>query len=125
MTAQLLSIGEVARAAGLATSAIRYYDEIGIVVPVTREGGKRRYDNEAVGRINFIRRSQVAGFSLEDIARILDDTNGAWRGLVRAKRDELAERRAQLDELITMLDEIGECGCSAVAECPAALPGSS
>lgn len=113
-----LAIGAVADATGLAVTAIRYYDEIGIIEPSSRIGGKRRFASETVGRISFIRRAQDAGFSLDEIARLLDDRSGGWNQLVTDKLDELSERRARLDEMIAMIEEMARCGCEVVAECP-------
>ena len=56
----LLPIGEVARSTGLAVSAVRYYDEIGVITASARVGGKRRFDPDTVGRVSFIRRAQEA-----------------------------------------------------------------
>ena len=115
--AALLSIGEVARSTGLAVSAVRYYDELGVISAAARVGGKRRFEEDAVGRLNFIRRSQEAGFSLNEIRALLDDQHGGWRALVDDKLAELQERRDRLDAMIRMLTEFKECGCTVVAEC--------
>lgn len=117
MTAELLTIGEVAASAGLAVSAVRYYDEIGLIDTTTRVGGKRRFDPDTVGRVNFVQWAQEAGFSLDEIRLILDDTLGGWRELVDAKLAELHERRDRLDATISMLTEIKSCGCQVVASC--------
>ena len=114
----LLQIGEVARTTGITVSAVRYYDEIGVISAVARVGGKRRFDPETVGRVNFILRAQEAGFSLDDIKTVLDDTAGDWRDLVEKKLDELIGRRNRLDTMIAMVTEIRDCGCGAVASCP-------
>ena len=116
----LLSIGQVAATTGIAISAVRYYDKIGLIETETRVGGKRRFSPETVGRVSFIRRMQDAGFSLEEAAKILDDGVGGWRELVDAKLVELHERRDQLDATIATLEEISMCGCSVVADCEAA-----
>jgi len=113
-----LAIGAVADATGLAVTAIRYYDEIGIIEPSSRVGGKRRFASETVGRISFIRRAQDAGFSLDEIAHLLDDRSGGWNQLVSNKLDELSEKRARLDTMIAMIEEIARCGCEVVSECP-------
>lgn len=118
----LLAIGEVADSTGVAVSAVRYYDEIGVITAATRIGGKRRFDPDTVGRVSFIRRAQEAGFSLGEIRTILDDTQGGWHDLVEAKLVELSERRDRLDTMIAMLAEIGDCGCAVVASCPRAMP---
>jgi len=114
---KLLSIGEVASTTGLAVSAIRYYDEIGLIEAATRVGGKRRFVPETVGRVSFVRRTQEAGFSLDEIQAILDDTAGDWHEIVDAKVAELTERRSQIDAVIGMLEEIRTCGCQVVADC--------
>src|ERR671921_206234 len=61
-----LSIGEVARRAGLATSAIRYYERAGVLPPAERVGGRRRYGPEAVRRLAVIGIAQQAGFTLAE-----------------------------------------------------------
>jgi len=118
----LLPIGEVADATGVAVSAVRYYDEIGVITATARVGGKRRFDPDTVGRVSFIRRAQEAGFSLEEIRTILDDAQGGWHDLVEEKLAELSERRDRLDTMIAMLGEIRDCGCEVVASCPRAMP---
>ncbi len=118
----LLPIGEVADSTGVAVSAVRYYDEIGVITATARVGGKRRFDPDTVGRVSFIRRAQEAGFSLEEIRTILDDAQGGWHDLVEEKLAELSERRDRLDTMIAMLGEIRDCGCEVVASCPRAMP---
>jgi DNA-binding transcriptional MerR regulator len=117
-TATLLSIGEVAETTGVAVSAVRYYDRLGVISAVTRVGGKRRFNGDAVGRLSFVRRAQEAGFSLDEIRSILDDEAGGWRDLVDSKLAELTERRDRLDAMVVMLTEMRECGCEVVATCP-------
>ncbi len=115
---RLLRIGEVAETTGIAVSAVRYYEDIGVISATSRIGGKRRFDADTVGRVNFIRRAQEVGFSLDEIKTILDDEAGDWRDLVDDKLMELRDRRDRLDTMISMLAEIRECGCGAVASCP-------
>jgi DNA-binding transcriptional MerR regulator len=116
--ATLLPIGQLAKATGVSISTIRYYDEIGIVNPAGRVGGKRRLAPEAIGRISFVRRAQEAGFTLSDIKTILDDQARLWPALVRTHLESLRTKRAQLDVMISMLEEVERCGCEIVAECP-------
>ena len=124
MTTDLLvTIGELAETTGTTVSAIRYYDEVGLVTPAARVGGKRRFSTDAIGRVSFIRRSQSAGFTLEDIKTILDDRAGQWPELVNDHLATLRSRRDQLDVMITTLEEVQRCGCSVVAECPRVTEG--
>lgn len=113
-----LAIGEVAVETGVAVSAIRYYDELGIVAPSSRVGGKRRFSPDVIGTVSFVRRAQEAGFTLEEIKRILDDQAGEWADLVAVQLDRLREKRAELDVMIATLEEVRRCGCQVVAACP-------
>ncbi len=115
---RLLPIGEVAETTGIAVSAVRYYEDIGMISAAARVGGKRRFDTDTVGRVRFIRTAQEVGFSLDEIRTILDDERGGWRDLVDDKLVELHDRRNRLDTMISMLTEIQKCGCGAVASCP-------
>ena len=115
---RLLPIGEVAETTGIAVSALRYYEEIGVISSAARVGGKRRFDPATIGRVSFIQRAKEAGFSLEEIGTILDDETGSWRVLVDHKLIELTKRKDRLETMISMLAEIRECGCGAVASCP-------
>ena len=117
MTDQLLSIGQLAADVGLSVSTVRYYDEIGLIKTAARVGGKRRFEQETVGRVNFVQRAKDTGFSLEEIRLILDDTAGGWHDLVDAKLAELTSKRSRLESMISMLSEIRECGCQVVSEC--------
>ncbi len=116
---QLLSIGEVAGSTGLTVSAVRYYNDVGLITEACRVGGKRRFEPETIARIGFVKRGQNAGFSLEEIGLMLDDRSGGWRDLVDAKLAELVQRRAGLDAMIETLRQVRACGCSAPARCRA------
>ncbi|MEN8238904.1 MAG: MerR family transcriptional regulator [Actinomycetota bacterium] len=119
---ELLAIGDVARRTGVAVSAVRYYDDIGVIAATGRVGGKRRFDPATVGRVSFVRRAQEVGFSLDEIRSVLDDEHAGWRDLVDRKMVELIDRRDRLDTMIEMLGDIKECGCEAVASCPGLTP---
>lgn len=118
MSDALLSIGEVASSVGLKVSAVRYYDDIGLIKSTVRVGGKRRFDRATVGRVNFVQRAKGAGFTLDEIQQILADDAGNWQELLAAKLAELKQRRDQLDITISLLSEIQVCGCQVVATCP-------
>ena len=118
----LLSIGAVAARTGTSSSALRYYEQIGLIEATTRVSGQRRFTDATVGRVRFVQGCQEAGFTLVEIGAILDDSAGEWRQVVDAKLETLIERRAHLELMIETLTEIRECGCEAVADCPVALP---
>ena len=120
MTAEVLvPIGELSAATGVAVSALRHYDEIGVITPAERVGGKRRFTRDTVGRVNFVRRAQRFGFTLNEIRDILDDTSGQARQLAADKIDALRAQQVELATMIELLEEMMACGCEVVARCPA------
>lgn len=120
MTAQVLvPIGELSAATGVAVSALRHYDEVGVITPAERVGGKRRFTRDTVGRVNFVRRAQRFGFTLNEIRDILDDTSGQARQLAADKIDALRAQQVELATMIELLEEMMACGCEVVARCPA------
>ena len=94
------TIGEVARQAGLKTSAIRYYESVGLLPEPERESGQRRYGEDTLRRLQVIDVAKRAGFSLDE-ARVLLAT-GDGGPPAHAQLRELAERKLpEVDELIS------------------------
>lgn len=92
-----MTIGEVAQRAGVATSAVRYYERRGLLAPDTRQSGQRRYRPESLRLLVFIGMLQDAGLSLDDIDGILGAaTVDEWKVIAR-------ERLAVLDDEIAKL----------------------
>lgn len=114
--AQDLTIGKVARAAGVNVETVRYYQRSGLVPePPRPPGGVRRYSDETVARLRFIKRAQELGFALAEIRRLLalgePQSCGRARALaadklalVRARIADLERMRAVLDALIERCD---------------------
>ena len=117
MTPTAHSIGHIAKETNKSVSAIRYYETLGLIGSAERIGGKRRFAPSTIGRINFIRRAQETGFSLDEIGSLLDDAVGGWRDLVDTKIAELHGRREQIEAMLDVLIEIRKCGCEAVGTC--------
>ena len=94
----LVTIGELARRAGINTSTVRYYERRGLVRPDGRQSGQRRYRDDSVRLVVFIGLLKDAGLSLDDIAGVLHaETVGEWK--------EIGQRRlAVLDEEIARLE---------------------
>lgn len=121
----LLSIGKLAHAAGVNVETIRYYQRRGLLtVPPKPLGGQRRYPEEAVKRVRFIRRAQALGFTLDEIASLLSlDRARACaptRALAAHKLTQLEDKIADLTALHTALDElIHQCDTrSGKTKCP-------
>lgn len=91
-----LLIGEAARRCGVAPSALRYYEERGLVRPDRRVAGQRRYGRAALRRVVFIRIGQELGLSLEEIAVLLDADVQTWRA---ESTRHIADLDAQLARL--------------------------
>jgi MerR family redox-sensitive transcriptional activator SoxR len=80
-----LSIGDVASRAGIRTSAVRYYETVGLIPAPDRISGQRRYEGDVVHRLGLIAVAKEAGFSLDEVRTLLDSTD---RG--RASRAQAA-----------------------------------
>jgi MerR family redox-sensitive transcriptional activator SoxR len=101
----LLPIGEVARRAGVATSAVRFYERQGLIRPDTRRSGQRRYRTETMRRLVFIGMLQDAGLSLDEIAGVLDATEVAdWKAIARRRLALLDAEIARLQQARFYLD---------------------
>jgi MerR family transcriptional regulator, redox-sensitive transcriptional activator SoxR len=118
-----LTIGEVARRAGVASSAIRYYESIGLLPEPQREGGQRRYDETAIGKLAFVGVAQSAGFSLDEIKELLDGVDGG-DGMAAPMQSLSASKLAEVEALLERtkamkgwLEVAKQCGCETPAEC--------
>jgi DNA-binding transcriptional MerR regulator len=118
-----LTIGEVARRAGVATSSIRYYERIGLLPPPGRLHGQRRYDADMLGKLGFIGVAQSAGFKLREIKELIDGIDRAdgmgeqMRSLSSQKLDEVEALLERTKAMKGWLEAAQECGCATPAEC--------
>ena len=118
------SIGELARAAGVQASAIRYYESIGLLPRAERSSGRRVYGRDALVRLRRIRLAQESGFSLDEI-KVLErgfSREGPpperWRRLAMTKLVEVEAQLGQLQAMRTLLHDTLRCPCVALADCP-------
>lgn len=94
-----LTIGEMAGRAGVATSALRYYERRGLLVADERQSGQRRYRDDALRRLVFIGMLQDAGLSLDDIVGILGAPDVAiWKAIARTRLEVLDEEIERLQQ---------------------------
>jgi MerR family redox-sensitive transcriptional activator SoxR len=97
MAEQLLAIGDVARRAGVAPSAIRFYERRGLLRADTRASGQRRYRTATLRRLVFIGMLQDAGLALDDIDGILNaETVAEWKSIARQRLRDIDEDIARL-----------------------------
>ena len=99
-----MTIGEVARRAGVATSAVRYYERRNLLEADTRASGQRRYEATTMRRLVFIGMLQDAGLSLDDIAGILDAASvGEWKAIGARRLEGLDAEIEQLQQARAVL----------------------
>jgi DNA-binding transcriptional MerR regulator len=132
-----LRIGQLAARVGVATSALRYYEDAGLLGPGERtDSGYRLYGIEALGRLEFIRRAKALGLRLDEIRRLVDGPHAdsdaerqALRHLVahkiaetRSRTEELQRLDSELRELYTRLLRTPGPECGHVGDCACWLP---
>lgn len=120
-----LTIGDVARRAGLRTSTIRYYESIDVLPSPRRVGKQRRYDPAIFERLAFIQTTQALGFSLNDIHVLFhhQKQNGEasfsdlWHTLARQKLDAVEQLIQHAHTVKAQLEQGLGCGCPDLAAC--------
>ena len=126
----LLPIGRVAARSGVAPSALRFYEDRGLIASERTGSGHRRYRRSVLRRIAFIVFAQRIGLSLEEIGAELDrlpagrtPTRADWAKLSDTWTARLDERIAELERLRSGLEECIGCGCLSLDRCALANPG--
>jgi len=120
---ELLSIGEAARRTGVRPSALRYYEEAGVLPAALRVNGHRRYDAEMVRMIEVLRFAQQAGFTLEEIKTLFRGVDrgatlgDAWRLLAHSKLAELDTLVANARRMQRAIEAGLQCGCIRLEDC--------
>ena len=121
--AEDLAISDVARVLGLRTSAIRYYEQIGILPPAMRKNGQRRYNNTVLFRLAVVQRARETGFTLEEIRELFfgfppgTPPPKRWHQLSQRKIAELRDRMKRLKLMEKLLKRVENCHCDALDEC--------
>ncbi len=122
--AESLTIGEVAARSGVATSALRFYEEEGLISSERTRGNQRRYPRAVLRRVAVIRAAQTIGVPLRDIRSALDGlpsgrtpNKAEWARLSRGWRDQLEERIETLERLRQSLTGCIGCGCLSLRSC--------
>jgi MerR family redox-sensitive transcriptional activator SoxR len=126
----LLTIGELAARSGVAPSALRYYERLGLIRSTRTGGNQRRYARPMLRRVAFIRVSAQVGVPLDEIRTALASlpsgrtpNRADWARLSRAWRARLEEQIALLERLRDRLDGCIGCGCLSLKTCALNNPG--
>ena len=127
---ELLPIGEVSQRSGVAASALRFYEERGLIGAQRAGSGHRRYPRSVLRRIAFIVFAQRVGLTLEEIGRELAKlppdrvpTRKDWARLSSSWSERIDARIAELERLRVGLTECIGCGCLSLERCQLANPG--
>lgn len=121
---ETISIGYLAKRSGVAASALRFYESLGLILSVGAAGKPRRFHRDALRRVSFIRAAQALGLSLQEIGEALgglpmqrtpttadwERLSQAWRPLLQARIDAMVRLRDELDGCIG-------CGCLSLQRC--------
>lgn len=118
-----LSISAVAKQIGIRPSAIRYYEQIGILPPAYRVSGQRRYDVTILHRLTVIQRARQTGFTLGEIKELFFGFRAGtppsvrWQKLRKRKIVELDAMLEHIQSMRALVLQQGECRCAALEEC--------
>jgi MerR family redox-sensitive transcriptional activator SoxR len=122
-----MSIGEVARRAGIQASAIRYYEQLGLLPKPPRTGGQRRYDDSILEWLSLIALAREAGFTMAEIKRLVTgfkpgtSPEARWRELATRKLAEVDAMVARAERMRAVLRIALDCGCFRLDDCSALL----
>jgi DNA-binding transcriptional MerR regulator len=121
-TPEAIDITDLSARTGVAPSALRFYERRGLLKPVGRAGGKRTYSPIAVAQVAVIDLLKQAGFTLGEIASIVDadgNVDPGWRDVARTKLAELEEQIAYAERAKLLIEHTIACPHPTPAQCPA------
>jgi MerR family redox-sensitive transcriptional activator SoxR len=127
--ADYITIGELSRRSGVATSALRFYESKGLIFSERTTGNQRRFKRSQLRRVAFVRSAQRVGLSIEEIHEALSTlpdrrtpTKADWARLSRGWESRLDERIAELERMKTRLTGCIGCGCLSLRTCSLSNP---
>lgn len=124
----MLTIGEVARRAGLKTTTLRYYESLGLLPAPARESGQRRYEDSIFQRLALIKLAQRAGLRLAEIHTLLHDFSDAtppaerWQKVTCTKLEEAQVMLRRAQEIMLTVEHTAQCQCDSLDMCASQSP---
>lgn len=122
------TISKISSQAGLAPSAVRYYEQIGLLPRAHRVGGQRRYDSSVLNRLAVLQRARRVGFTLEEIRELLFSfpqgtrASERWQKSASAKLAQLDELAKEIEEMRSVLRRMSKnCRCETLDQCGARI----
>ncbi|HET6152509.1 MAG TPA: redox-sensitive transcriptional activator SoxR [Marmoricola sp.] len=129
-THDVLSVSEVAKRSGFAASALRFYEDQGLITASRSANGRRRYERGVLRRLAFIRAASNIGLSLQEIREELSTLPSArnpnkadWQRISRHWRGRIEDQISALEKLRDSLDTCIGCGCLSLRRCAFSNPG--
>ncbi len=126
-----MSIGEVAQKVGVRTSAIRYYERIGLLPAARRISGRRYYDADVLPKLGVIQMAQRAGFTITEIQTLLHDfpvdtpPSVRWQTLAARKLVEINARIEEAHAMKDLLERALQCQCLDLDACVQMTPDAA
>ena len=125
-----LTIGALSERTGVAPSALRYYEDLGLITADRTRSGQRRYSRHTIRRVSFVRAAQQVGLSLDEIGDALSTlpldhapSEKDWARLSASWRPRLDAQIAMIERLRDRLDGCIGCGCLSMKACRLVNPG--
>ena len=124
-----IRIGEVAQRAGIATSAIRYYECEGLILKADRQGNTRVYGSDIFDRLALIELAKSAGFTVAETRQLVRGISQRtppgprWHAMAQKKLTEIEERIAEAKHMRTVLQAVTRCECPTFKDCLSAASG--
>ena len=116
---KLVDIGVLSKTSGVPTSTLRYYEQVGLIRPVCRNGLRRQYSEETIVQLALIGLGKAAGFSLEDIGAMFDEDRNPdlARPTLLQRADELDRQVLRMTTMSRLLRHVAECPAPSHMEC--------
>ena len=116
----MMTIGQVAKAAGIPQSAIRYYESIGIIPKPQRKNGVRQYGSDALDELKALRFYRASGIPIRGLAAIASQSRGTkarvWGEVLRARINDLDAWILEAEQTKRLLEQVITCRCDGVLE---------